>query len=427
MATVQKRRAHSPKDLGRGGFARVEIHVISDDVSVARKIFPKAYEDHAARELFFNRNHVPFGCFFILTISSIIDTIGKEYYFDMELENSPNLLTAITKNIKFDIEVVIGDLALAFLELFRSQVLHWDFKAENCILISCGHIKICDFGLSCKDNELIRQIGTIGYAAPEVLTFHKHGVNFKANRSADQFQLGLVLHHIFSKKDNYIHAENFSRLHYLPHFDEKDHASEIDYFKRLYSSPEYFQYLISVANPPKPDFLPILESLLSFISHHRMDIQTFREDPCIDPCVTSSFALEFTKPSNRDSQQRIKEHESNNRSQHKLTAQTKELEHSAIEKAEALQQVGEQTERANQMAVERDAALLRQTELMAANASTTTDYLRIIAELEAQHREDQKHIKQLEERVAAKDTAITGFASTLIFVHWFELYDMKSF
>ena len=85
MATVQKRRALTSMTLGRGGFARVEVRVISD-IAVARKIFPEGKGDHAERELLFNRNQVPYGCFFILALSTLIDTIDKEPYFDMELE-----------------------------------------------------------------------------------------------------------------------------------------------------------------------------------------------------------------------------------------------------------------------------------------------------------------------------------------------------
>ena len=339
------------------------------------------------------------------------------------LKDAPNLLTAINENIPFDIEVIVGDLVLAFLELFRSHVLHWDFKAENCILISSGHIKICDFGLSCKDNDIIKQIGTIGYAAPEVLTFYHNHESFVAHRSADQFQLGLVLHHIFTKKTNYNHAKKFCQLHKIPQFLKNNNASEVAYFKRLYSTTEYVQYLISVANPPNPEFLPILKSLLSLIPSERMDIDTLRNIACIDPCVARSFAVEFTKPANRDSQQRIKDHESNNRNQNRITVLTARLQETINERDEALQHVGEQTERANQATVERDAALLRVTELMAANASTTTDYLKRIAELEAQHIEDQSLIKHLEEVVAAKDTSITGFQSTFIFIHWSKLHE----
>jgi serine/threonine protein kinase len=66
----------------------------------------------------------------------------------------------------------IASVALGLDVLHQNGYCYRDLKPENVLLDEHGRARLCDFGLSCKftDRKLSqRQVGTVGYVAPEVL------------------------------------------------------------------------------------------------------------------------------------------------------------------------------------------------------------------------------------------------------------------
>ena len=253
MAMAPKRRTLPPGVLGEGGFA--EVLVVEHPRRIARKLFKEGQEAAAKREFEFNRDNAPNGCFFILMLSTFLgnDGTNERRFFDMEIEAGNDLETVIDNQIPFNADLICGDLILAFLELARYKVVHWDIKAANCIVSLCGHIKICDFGLSCVVGSLTSKLGTIGYAPPEVLNNFSRHTEMIADRSADQFQLGLLFLHIFSGHSNYYHSEQYGAAHNIKRYTDGDHPAEILYYRKLFNSPEYLEHLMSTFTTPDPN------------------------------------------------------------------------------------------------------------------------------------------------------------------------------
>jgi len=66
------------------------------------------------------------------------------------------------------------------------DIVYRDLKPENILVMSNGHIKLTDFGLS-KDKGLSNtMVGTLDYLAPEIINYKKH------NRAVDLWCLGCL-------------------------------------------------------------------------------------------------------------------------------------------------------------------------------------------------------------------------------------------
>ena len=56
--------------------------------------------------------------------------------------------------------------------MHQNQIIFRDLKLENVLLSSTGHVKLCDFGLSCITNRDITRktgCGTFSYFSPELI------------------------------------------------------------------------------------------------------------------------------------------------------------------------------------------------------------------------------------------------------------------
>jgi serine/threonine protein kinase len=78
-------------------------------------------------------------------------------------------------------------LALEYLHSDPVNIIHRDIKPNNILLTSQGHIKICDFGLSCFAASATLFAGTTQFAAPEMF------VPVKYTNAVDLWSLGHTL------------------------------------------------------------------------------------------------------------------------------------------------------------------------------------------------------------------------------------------
>lgn len=80
--------------------------------------------------------------------------------------------------------------------MHRRQVLHRDIKPENLLLDEHMNPKLCDFGLSCRENEHQSNFlcGTFEYMAPESV-YH-----LKVGKEGDIWGLGVLLYEMLHGK-----------------------------------------------------------------------------------------------------------------------------------------------------------------------------------------------------------------------------------
>lgn len=88
-----------------------------------------------------------------------------------------------------------GEMILGLEALHRKHIVFRDFKPDNMLLDSDGHLRISDFGLACILNKQANymttgQAGTRGYQAPEVIGDELYGI------SADVWSFGITLYEL---------------------------------------------------------------------------------------------------------------------------------------------------------------------------------------------------------------------------------------
>lgn len=120
-------------------------------------------------------------------------------YFTMELLESAEIITTITKTLSDDVKMqLIMQVLQALSYLHRRGILHRDLKPDNVLVIKnedCYEVKVLDFGLAVahdyKDqSETI--IGTLAYVAPEILQMQP------ASRESDLYAVGMMMYEIIS-------------------------------------------------------------------------------------------------------------------------------------------------------------------------------------------------------------------------------------
>jgi len=95
-----------------------------------------------------------------------------------------------------------AEMVLALESMHRQKIIHRDFKLDNLLLDSSGHLRLSDFGLSVqleeKWNYVMRgNAGTAAYLAPEVWSGQPYGV------SADVWSFGVSLYEILHGRRPY--------------------------------------------------------------------------------------------------------------------------------------------------------------------------------------------------------------------------------
>jgi serine/threonine protein kinase len=92
---------------------------------------------------------------------------------------------------------IMTELLDALAYLHGEGIAHRDVKMSNIMLRKCGQVCLIDFGLAERDYHA-REVGTLGYMAPELLDHSAPLGAFDAFR-ADVFSAGIVMYNLFAK------------------------------------------------------------------------------------------------------------------------------------------------------------------------------------------------------------------------------------
>ena len=184
----------STRVIGRGKFSTV--HAARNKATreeVAIKVIESVSEDPEGRE--FMRTEL--AIVKLVNHPNIVRTIDvfeslDKIFIVMEHVNGGDLLSRLQRNGKlseFDAKRTIFALTTAIKYLHSKSIIHRDIKPENVLITEDGIVKVTDFGLSAlvpHSRTLEAPLGTVGYAAPEVL------LSMPYDKSVDLWSLGAV-------------------------------------------------------------------------------------------------------------------------------------------------------------------------------------------------------------------------------------------
>lgn len=101
-----------------------------------------------------------------------VDDRNNEYFcILLDYCQKGNLLSILNKG-RLDLDIakrIIKEIALAFQYLFAQGIAHRDLKPENILICSDGRAVLADFGFATTDEYSTELLGTLQYAAPEIV------------------------------------------------------------------------------------------------------------------------------------------------------------------------------------------------------------------------------------------------------------------
>lgn len=136
----------------------------------------------------------------ILSMNEIVRVPGKYFCIVTELVQGGDLFDFIVNSPNGQlpeptVKVIMSQLIEGVTVLHHHDVIHRDLKPENVLMANKDpenvEVKIADFGLATfysEDTPLVKNCGTTGYTAPEVLSKRPYG------KSCDMWSLGVIMY-----------------------------------------------------------------------------------------------------------------------------------------------------------------------------------------------------------------------------------------
>ncbi|OHT15840.1 RAC family serine/threonine-protein kinase like protein [Tritrichomonas foetus] len=178
------------KVIGEGHFSKVYLaRMITTDEYIALKVSER-------KDIAYNEKNI---------ISKLTNPfiIGFKFYFEfddksylgLEYTAAGDLFSRFEYEIsKRDAKIYASELLIGMKYLHSQGIVIRDFKPENILLCTNGHLKLADFGLAKflkNENNTTRTIcGTADYSAPEVVKNEEYG------KPADVWSYGVVLYEL---------------------------------------------------------------------------------------------------------------------------------------------------------------------------------------------------------------------------------------
>ena len=208
--------------IGRGGMSEVyyALDLWSNNPVALKVLSPALAEDAANRQKFHREERsmrqVGGGGHTVGVISSgteyfsgqIVMYIVLEYVHGCTLSQLLRVRNALSLGEALDILIPVVE---ALSEVHANRYLHGDIKPGNILLDANGRVKLTDFGLSRRDDQVDAgaPMGTPAYVAPEVLD-----PKVKVGAQADIFALGVMMYRMLSGRLPFVGLENDQQVLY---------------------------------------------------------------------------------------------------------------------------------------------------------------------------------------------------------------------
>lgn len=208
--------------IGRGGMSEVyyALDLWSNNPVALKVLSPALAEDAANRQKFHREERsmrqVGGGGHTVGVISSgteyfsgqIVMYIVLEYVHGCTLSQLLRVRNALSLGEALDILIPVVE---ALSEVHANRYLHGDIKPGNILLDANGQVKLTDFGLSRRDDQVDAgaPMGTPAYVAPEVLD-----PKVKVGAQADIFALGVMMYRMLSGRLPFVALENDQQVLY---------------------------------------------------------------------------------------------------------------------------------------------------------------------------------------------------------------------
>ena len=208
--------------IGRGGMSEVyyALDLWSNNPVALKVLSPALAEDAANRQKFHREERsmrqVGGGGHTVGVISSgteyfsgqIVMYIVLEYVHGCTLSQLLRVRNALSLGEALDILMPVVE---ALSEVHANRYLHGDIKPGNILLDANGQVKLTDFGLSRRDDQVDAgaPMGTPAYVAPEVLD-----PKVKVGAQADIFALGVMMYRMLSGRLPFVGLENDQQVLY---------------------------------------------------------------------------------------------------------------------------------------------------------------------------------------------------------------------
>ena len=142
----------------------------------------------------------------LLNHPNIIRTFG---FYNGDEENPPSILLEFCPKCLSDIVEEMTDfericsifeISLGMAAVHEANIIHRDLKPSNIMFGKDGHVRVCDFGVSCissvenQTNSMTKGVGTLKFMAPELLN-----ESSKYTNKVDVYSFGVVVFYILTK------------------------------------------------------------------------------------------------------------------------------------------------------------------------------------------------------------------------------------
>jgi hypothetical protein len=188
------------KDLGKGHFGEVRLgldRMTLDQIAV--KTINKSKLQPHEHEIIMGESEIMKKCNH-RNILKLIDKFESfnGIYLVLEHLDRGNLVQFVISRKKLDEKMarrIMIQIAEGINYLHNLGIVHRDLKAENVMLNDKLEVKIIDFGMSKpigKENKFHQKMGTLAYAAPEILTGEGY------SKGVDIWSLGIILYFVLT-------------------------------------------------------------------------------------------------------------------------------------------------------------------------------------------------------------------------------------
>jgi len=132
------------------------------------------------------------------------------------------------------LKLIFKQILAGLIEINKKGYCHLDIKPKNILIDSSGTVKICDFSISCKLNEI--RIGeeyqTAWYRSPEAVSNHLWGAYFKSNFdigfNTDIWSIGCMFFEGMTRGEIFYRYDRSTQLHDA--FKQKRFYNEDNYY-----------------------------------------------------------------------------------------------------------------------------------------------------------------------------------------------------